>query len=241
LERCGLELNEEVKNKYDGYMFGGRETYNPWSILCYADSGELGNYWINTSTNYLIHKSIAETAQAFKDQFEQLIQNNEVTVCVDLQCSFAEMQNANTLWGLLVNSGYITVVSVEVTDILMKVKIPNGEVGFELSKILLGTDNTAIGGLHLMFNHLIRKDTTRFLEIYRDIVISCTSYFDAKENAYHMLFLGMCLTLRNIYKIESNIETGHGRSDIMMTAKNRGNPHIVIEFKQGDDVNALKK
>ena len=37
LEYYGLELNDDVKNMYDGYIFGGIEIYNPWSIIKYAD------------------------------------------------------------------------------------------------------------------------------------------------------------------------------------------------------------
>ena len=80
-----------------------------------------------------------------------------------------------------------------------------------------------------------------FMKIYSDLVISCTSYFDAKENAYHMLFLGMCITLAGLYKIRSNIEAGHGRSDITMESLTESRPHIVIEFKQGEDIEALKE
>ena len=45
-----------------------------------------------------------------------------------------------------------------------------------------------------------------------------------EENAYHMLFLGICVTLRDIYTISSNIETGHGHSDILMNRKQPGSP-----------------
>jgi len=43
------------------------------------------------------------------------------------------------------------------------------------------------------------------------------------------------------YKITSNIESGHGRSDIRMESLFPERPHIVIEFKQGEDVNTLKE
>jgi hypothetical protein len=57
-----------------------------------------------------------------------------------------------------------------------------------------------------------------------------------------MLFLGMCISLNNIYKITSNIESGHGRSDICMESLSPADrPHIIIEFKQGEDIEALKK
>ncbi|MCL1810340.1 MAG: PD-(D/E)XK nuclease domain-containing protein, partial [Clostridiales bacterium] len=85
------------------------------------------------------------------------------------------------------------------------------------------------------------RDMEGFLDVYQEIVLSCTSYFDAKENAYHMLFLGMCISLAGLYKITSNIEAGHGRSDIRMESLHPERPHIVIEFKQGEDVDRLKE
>lgn len=36
LEYYDLELNDEVKEMYDGYKMGDKEIYNPWSILNYA-------------------------------------------------------------------------------------------------------------------------------------------------------------------------------------------------------------
>lgn len=79
------------------------------------------------------------------------------------------------------------------------------------------------------------------MSVYKEIVMSCTSYFDAKDNAYHMLFLGMCISLRGLYKVTSNLEMGLGRSDISLEALHQDMCHIVIEFKQGVDLVKLKK
>jgi hypothetical protein len=93
-----------------------------------------------------------------------------------------------------------------------------------------------------MFQFLLEKDMESFMDIYRELVIGCTSYHDAKENAYHMLFLGMSFMLGDLYKITSNIESGHGRSDIRMESLFPAErAHIVIEFKQGEDVDKLKE
>ena len=81
----------------------------------------------------------------------------------------------------------------------------------------------------------------QFFELYQDIVISCTSYTDTKENAYHMLFLGMCITLRGTYKVTSNIEAGYGRRDITLEALLPAHSHVIIEFKQGEDLEQLKE
>ena len=71
--------------------------------------------------------------------------------------------------------------------------------------------------------------------------MSCTSYMDAKENAYHMMFLGMCISLKGLYRVTSNLESGYGRSDIRLEAQRAGYPHVIIELKQGENLEKLKK
>lgn len=44
LEAYGLQLNDDVKQMYDGYKCGGVEVYNPWSIINYAKRGILNPY-----------------------------------------------------------------------------------------------------------------------------------------------------------------------------------------------------
>ena len=55
---------DELKTWYDGYLFGKTEIYNSWSIVNYISSVRGGNdisckaYWINTSSNSIIHQLI---------------------------------------------------------------------------------------------------------------------------------------------------------------------------------------
>lgn len=143
-----------------------------------------------------------------------------------METSFIELQDNYSLWGLLVNAGYVTVEDVE-DESFMKVRIPNEEVCAEFRKILAEQANISDMDLQGMFRCLLEKDMEGFLKIYRDIVISCTSYFDARENAYHMLFLGMCISVRGIYEVSSNLEQRHGRSDITLKALE---PDVRISF-----------
>ncbi|MCL2126505.1 MAG: ATP-binding protein [Oscillospiraceae bacterium] len=240
LAQCGLELDEPVKQQYAGYLFYDKEMYNPWSILNYAKSGILGDYWINnTSTNAMVKDSLAEADEFFLKYFGELIKDGTAEVTANLTCPLIERKYNETLWGMLINSGYLTVVELSAWP-LMTVRIPNGEVRAEFVKIVANLARVSDRDLNKMFNCLFKKDMDGFMNIYRQLVISCTSYFDAKENAYHMLFLGMCITLRGIYRISSNIESGHGRSDILMESLSGERPHVVIEFKQGEDVETLK-
>ena len=239
LKDFSLSLNQKVKSKYDGYLFGGIEIYNPWSLLNYADSGELHGYWVNTSSNYLIKRTLSEADKNFWTDFDRLASGNQIPVWLTLETSYIERGSTYSLWGLLVNSGYLTALE-RLDENTVIVRIPNDEVMSEFQVLI--TELGGMDGLELqqMFSCLLHRDTDRFLELYRKIVISCTSYLDAKENAYHMLFLGMCMTMRGSYKVTSNLENGYGRSDITLESLHRKNPHVIIEFKQGTDLERLK-
>lgn len=240
LEEYGFELNDEVRNMYDGYKIGGIEMYNPWSVINYAQKGRLENYWIKTSANFLIKAALKNADKNFWNTFDELASGKEAAVWITLDTSFAERESLFSLWGLLVNAGYLTVT--EWIDAKTSVvKIPNNEVLDEFQ--ILIAEIAGIDGLSLqwMFQCLLNKDMQTFLELYRSIVISSTSFMDAKENAYHMLFLGMCITLRGSYKVTSNLEAGYGRSDITLQSLSPKNIHVIIEFKQGENIEQLKE
>ncbi|HJB07416.1 MAG TPA: ATP-binding protein [Candidatus Enterocloster faecavium] len=240
LRTYGLSLTEAVKKEYDGYSFGGVEVYNPWSLLNYADTKVLDYYWINTSSNAFIRKILQRADQRFWENFDHLVLGEEVVVGLTLETSYIERDSNYSLWGLLVNSGYLTVRQrVDVNTAV--VKIPNEEVMSEFQVLISEIAGIEALDLRQMFQALLKKDMERFLKIYRGIVISCTRYMDAKENAYHMLFLGMCITLKGLYRVTSNLESGYGRSDIILESKKAGYPHVIIEFKQGKDLERLKK
>ena len=49
------DKEEELKDWYDGYLFGSEEIYNPWSVINYISKGCLPQaYWINTGKNEIL-------------------------------------------------------------------------------------------------------------------------------------------------------------------------------------------
>jgi hypothetical protein len=242
LKYYDLELNEDVKRQYDGYLIGGMDIYNPWSILNYAKTKQLLYYWINTSTNALIHRSLETVDAVFMKKYGELLQTGTADVSIALDTSFMELESNATLWGLLVNSGYLTIIKMIDQD-LATIRIPNGEVRSEFIKIVASQAHVDSTDLTRMFRALTECDMDKFLLIYRSIILSHSSYYDGaqQENSYHMLFLGMCLSLQGLYEIDSNTEHGHGRSDIRMKSLSDARPHVIIEFKQGEDLARLKE
>lgn len=236
----GRTFDERVKKMYDGYHFADQELYNPWSILKYADSGYLDNYWVNTSSNYLIRQALESASRGFWDDFDKLAAGIHTTVWLNLDTSYTERESNYSLWGLLVNAGYVT-VEKRIDANSAVVRIPNEEVMSEF--IVLVTEMAGIEsqGLREMFFALTHKDFERFMKIYKNLVITSTSFMDAKENAYHMLFLGMCMTLRGSYQVSSNLESGGGRSDITLKSLKTSLPNVIVEFKQGKNIEELKE
>ena len=170
---------------------------------------------------------MSEADKNFWIDFDRLASGNQIPVWLTLETSYVERGSTYSLWGLLVNSGYLTALE-RLDENTVIVRIPNDEVMSEFQVLI--TELGGMDGLELqqMFSCLLHRDTDRFLELYRKIVISCTSYLDAKENAYHMLFLGMCMTMRGSYKVTSNLESGYGRSDITLESLHRKNPHVIL-------------
>lgn len=141
LNDYGLELNSDVRQMYDGYLFSGIEMYNPWSVLNYADNAFLDNYWLNTSSNYLIRQALTRATASFWQDFDVLAAGNETTVWLNLDTAYVERESNYSLWGLLVNAGYLTVVRRNDATSTV-VKIPNNEVMSEFLMIV-----TEISGL----------------------------------------------------------------------------------------------
>ena len=233
LEYYGLKLDEEVKAMYDGYHFGKEEIYNPWSILNYADTGELAPYWVNTSSNKMIRKAMEGRDQAFARGYEELIEKGKLETLVRMETSFFEVSSTESLWGLFVNAGYLTIEKViSARDGRYVLCIPNEEVQQEFRDLTASYLNVSESNLSAMFNGLRYEERERFAQSYADMLQSLPSYHDLKdENSYHVLFLGMCAWLSNEYEIKSNREAGKGRCDIILKAKKESLPSYVLEFK----------
>lgn len=136
LEYYHLELNEEVKEVYDGYCIGNIGIYNTWSILNYVNSKELRPFWINTALNEMLKDFFNKSDDNFKKQYEQLIENGYLETTVNLQTSFYEEADNSTLWGLLVNAGYLTVDEIiDIADNYCRIRIPNNEVKTEFRSL----------------------------------------------------------------------------------------------------------
>lgn len=245
LEYYGYKLTSKVKDMYDGYRFGNHEIYNPWSVFHYVSRGELQAYWVNTSSNTMIKKAMDNADMSFKTAYETLIKEGKTELTADMQSNFYEINTTPSLWGLLINAGYLTVIeTVSEADSRYIVKIPNKEVSVDFQKLTAYYLQLSEANLNDLFYALKKKDIDEFINIYKNILLTLPSYHDLKcENSYHMMMLGICAWLRYEYDIVSNREEGTGRCDIILNSKRNELPSYVFEFKytreDKEDLNIL--
>lgn len=227
----GLELSDKIRAMYDGYLFGGMEVYNPWSVIYYAYRKRLEPYWVNTSENRMIREAMDECGSGFYQDYEKLITEGAVVVAAQIETSFYEYKTRDALWGLLINAGMVTIEDTVGVN-FYKLQIPNQEVKYAFQGLTAHYLNVREGTISQLLYNLCRKNWEEFEEQYQRILLELPSYYDLKdENSYHMMMLGMCAFLFFDYEVKSNRESGKGRSDIILKSRNGKYPNIILEFK----------
>jgi len=232
---------EEISEWYNGYQFGGNVIYNPWSIISYLRYRNLKPYWINTSSNDLIINLIEENLKAdddFRKAIEMLISGGMVTQTIDDSSALRDLQTKpDSIWALFVFSGYLKPEkqTLKKGKYECDLKIPNEEVFiFFQDTVFYWIEKSGRRLLTSMTTPLVEGEAEEFCEKLKKYTLETLSYYDLKgepENTYHMILLGMFAYLSDAYWIKSNRESGHGRYDVLLKAKDKEDFSAVIEIK----------
>ena len=237
------EDREKIKRWYNGYNFGGHVVYNPWSLLNYLRFKDLKPYWINTSSNNLIIEQIEKNMlndETFRISVEELIGGNKIVKRIDDASALRELDNdPDSIWTLFLFSGYLKAENKhyheQTEEYLYDCSVPNTEVlRFYKKTVINWLQKPARNILYDLADPLIKGDGEKFCEKLKKYVMNTLSYYDLKgepENTYHMIILGMFAHLTGGYWVLSNRESGKGRYDICLKAKNKDDYSAVIEIK----------
>ena len=69
---------DDVQKWYNGYLFGNRKVYNPWSIINFLKRGKLKPYWVNTSGNGLIKLYLQKSKNEIFEDFSKLLNKENI-------------------------------------------------------------------------------------------------------------------------------------------------------------------
>lgn len=231
----------EMRQWYNGYRVGSCEKiYNPWSVLmCIAKKGALAPYWVNTSENALMKQLLTKGTDDLKADLEQLLKGETIKKNVEEGIVFPDLKtNPDTIWSLLLFSGYLTLGDTYSYGTPCALRIPNREVTELYQSTILEWFKKTIHETKYrqLLNSLIEGDINTFSQIFQEFLLSVVSYFDISaeepEKIYHAFVLGMLLGLQGRYEVKSNRESGYGRYDVVLIPFDPKDLGIILEFKK---------
>ena len=229
----------EAKDWYDGYLFGGQEIYNPWSLLNYVDDGfKPRPYWTSTSSNDLVSEAMARMTPRMRGDLADFFEKKKASVpcSVELGKYGTIQNNPQIIWSLLVHTGYLKVLSGPNEHNQALLAFPNRELVRVFRDDILDsiTCTPKVGDdLRDILDSLTSGETEKFRTSLEAFLVSSASYFDtAKEDFFHGLLLGLLALGRDTFEIASNREGGDGRPDILMKPRPGVTlPGVSLELK----------
>ncbi len=241
---------QDMKEWYDGYLFGDAEIYNPWSILCYVKTA-LGKrdsfarpYWSNTSSNSIVKELIEDADENTRRELEILMDGGTIEKPVHEDITYEDIhKNMDNLWNFLFFTGYLRAESqrFENRKIYLEMSIPNEEIASIYENSIAAWFDKKINKIDR--NPLIKAledgDCSAAEDFISAQLMDTISYFDYAENYYHGFMAGL-LSGVGKYCILSNRESGTGRPDLILkTAAIRKGRVIIIELKLAANVRQL--
>ncbi|MGD2091734.1 MAG: AAA family ATPase [Candidatus Aminicenantes bacterium] len=239
-----LDKYNEVQHWYNGYRFGEKIIYNPWSIINFLGSKakKCKPYWINTSDNQMVDFLLSKGGKELKKELEQLIRDETIEKAIDENIVLKQVTTReDLLWSFLLMGGYLKQTLIRRDEISGKMYynllIPNMEVKTIYVQIIehYFASKIETGQLEIMLKALLEGDIDVFTEIFSDYVMASMSFFDMgqdPEKVYHAFVMGLLLWLAPGYQVKSNRESGYGRYDIMIIPVNTAKLGYIIEFKK---------
>ena len=227
------EKMDEVKEWYDGYQFGNKEIYNPWSTLMYVKnitqdvSFKPISFWANTSGNDIVVKYIQNGDKKLRKEFDVLMNGQSLIKYIKPELTYREMDNINNIYSFLLLTGYLKVIK-DRGENQYELVIPNKEV-YEIYKqsFMSYFEDYTTSKKNELYQELVDGDAKKVNLLLNDILLRSISYFDNQESFYHGFLVG----LLNDYEVVSNRESGNGRFDVCVLPENILGTVVLIECK----------
>lgn len=231
----------EVKDWYDGYLFGKTEVYNPWSVINYVETA-INNktafpkpYWSNTSSNSIIRELIEEADSVVKQEIEGLLAGGTIEKPIHEDITYEDIHKTqDNLWNFLFFTGYLKEVSerFEEDTIYLTLTVPNREVASIYRNTILEWFDKRLKTVDLDRLHaaILGGDCEAFGENVSELLLETISFYDYAENYYHGFLCGLLKGCKNYY-VESNRESGNGRPDILFKHRSVRGQAVIMELK----------
>jgi len=245
-----------VKYWYNGYIFGGYTMYNPWSIMRCLSKGKIGPYWIDTGNDSVLRNQLLKKADdpIFNAKLQELLSGKTITVTLSdifsSQDFGSQNLNEDALWGLILFSGYITVVNqtpLRLGGYRCDVVIPNHEVRITYERVFIQWIQQALSipdrsKYISLYTTLLEGDIEMFQREFNEYLMRSTSFHQTggkpAEVFYNGLMHGFLLSASSTHDVEAERESGGGRPDKILVPKlgSGYDKAIILEYKVSDSL-----
>ena len=242
LEYYGVaDKEDELKDWYDGYLFGSTEIYNPWSVINYISRGCVPQaYWVNTGKNEVLEDVLTIATDDITERLYALLRGERVIARIDQNVVYRSLaEDPANIYSLLLVAGYLKTPKKELQAdgaYLCEVSIPNKEIAAVYKSEIL-SHLMQIGAItrttaNMIAESLYANDVKKLQKAISEYMDKSISFYDAgAEGFYHGLTLGLIALLDNQYRIKSNRKSGDGRYDISLIPREKQYPGIIMELK----------
>jgi len=241
----------EIKEWYDGYLFGDTQIYNPWSTINYIKNLTVNPnypckpYWSNTSSNEIVKRLIEESNDRTKNAIEELINGTPVRSQIYEDITYGTIDvNSEYIWSFLLFTGYLKVINYETIgdETYYEMVIPNTEVKSIYKNTIRAWFEKKINadGRTDILEAILKADAEKLEDLLCTWMVNTISCFDEQENYYHGFVTGLVSGF-NGYMVVSNRESGNGRFDLVVKQRSKWNYAAILEFKIVDKYNQMTK
>ncbi|MDY6416244.1 MAG: AAA family ATPase [Succinivibrio dextrinosolvens] len=253
LNDCGLSDKEsEVKEWYDGYRFGNKHIYCPWSLISYCytaiqkDIYAPQPFWVNTSGNELITMFTDSSMESHNaeniDKLQKLMEGENVNISLMEFTTYPDLRvgvSFDVFMTLMLHTGYVTFAEGAMLTDKVTVRIPNQEVLYCFNKkreLLFGENNPYWYNQTLsLVDLLMANKTDEAQALISSMLKEFLSIRNTGDELYYHGFMVGVIGIASAAKgisFHEEIESGDGFPDIVL--KNDATDTVaVIEFKKG--------
>ena len=233
---------KEVKDWYNGYRFGDKEIYNPWSIINYIKEKELKAYWANVSGSTLLENMLDQAGEDVYTDLKRFTDGESIEKYISDGTTIKSLlSNDDEIWQLFLYSGYLTKAKeqIEIDETLeytniYNLKIPNKEIRKYFGNMFLNRFFGTELKTSILIKALESGDIKKFEKTLGEIMVNMLSHFDLDsemEKIYQVFMIGLVGFLMGKYEIISNNESGYGRYDLAMIPIKSNEKAYLMEFK----------
>ncbi len=252
LSDCGLMAKEtEVKDWYDGYRFGDRHIFCPWSLTNYCDEALHNDdslpkpFWVNTSGNDIIalfaRNSIEARDAGNIDKLQRLLDGDSVEITLREFSTYPDIirnLDFDVFMTMLLHTGYVTIAKKSGVIDKVSVRIPNREVSScfaDKYESLYSKDNAhwfrqSMNLVDMLLENKTEESQVLISSMLKQFLSIRNSGSELYYHGFMSAVLGFASSVKGI-EYYDEAEKGDGFTDIVLNNES-SDTVVILELKK---------